>query len=96
MNILQQSQRKIDKTNVSFAKEYTQVDRKDEGPIEILKIIQNEYKIVSKLCVSAMFHVLIRINHHDHCDCDPSHQQNYWIFRFVSLKFLNDAQEKIK
>ena len=39
---------------------------------------------------------MIRINHHDHCDCDPSHQQNYWIFRFVSLKFLNDAEEKIK
>ena len=60
------------------------------------KKIQNEYKIVSKLCVSAMFHVLIKINHHDHCDCDPSHQQNYWIFRFVPLKFLNDAQEKNK
>ena len=44
-----------------FAKKYTlfwEVDRKDEGPIEILKIIQNEYKTVSKLCVSAMFHVL--------------------------------------
>ena len=42
-------------------KEYTlfwEVDRRDEGPIEILKIIQNEYKIVSKLCISAMFHVL--------------------------------------
>ena len=38
MNILQQSQRKIDKTNVSFAKQYTlfwEVDRRDEGPIEI-------------------------------------------------------------
>ena len=61
MNILQQSQRKIDKTGVSFAKKYTlfwEVDRRDEGPIEILKIIQNEYRIVNKLCVSAMFHVL--------------------------------------
>ena len=61
MTILQQSQRKIDKTSVSFAKKYTlfwEVDRRDEGPIEVLKIIQNEYKIVSKLCVSAMFHVL--------------------------------------
>ena len=61
MNILQQSQRKIDKTNVYFAKMYTlfwEVDRRDKGPIEIWKIIQNEYKIVSKLCVSAMFHVL--------------------------------------
>ena len=38
MNILQQLQRKIDKTNVSFAKKYTlfwEVDRRDEGPIEI-------------------------------------------------------------
>ena len=37
MNILQQSQRKIDKTSVSFAKKYTlfwEVDRRDEGPIE--------------------------------------------------------------
>ena len=61
MNILQQSQRKIDKTNVFFAKKYAlflEVDGRDEGPIEIWKIIHNEYKIVSKLCVSAMFHVL--------------------------------------
>ena len=29
-------------------------------------------------------------------DCGPSHPQNFWIFRFVSLKFLIDAQEKIK
>ena len=38
MNILQQSQRKIDITGVSFAKKYTlflEVDRRDEGPIEI-------------------------------------------------------------
>ena len=61
MTILQQSQRKIDKTSVSFAKKYTlflKVDRSDEGRIEIWKIIQSEYKLVSKLCVSAMFHVL--------------------------------------
>ena len=60
MNILQHSLN-TDKTSVSFAKKYTlfwEVDRRDEGPIEIKKIIQNEYKIVSKLCVSAMFHVL--------------------------------------
>ena len=38
MNILQQSQRKIVWINVSFAKKYTlfwEVDRRDEGPIEI-------------------------------------------------------------
>ena len=42
-------------------KKYTlfwEVDGRDEGPIEIKKKIQNEYKIVSKLCVSAMFHML--------------------------------------
>ena len=38
MNILQQSERKIDKASVSFAKKYTlfwEVDMRDEGPIEI-------------------------------------------------------------
>ena len=77
---------------------FLEVDRRDEGPIEILKIIQNEYKIVSKCFSNVLSAVkqMIRINHHDHCDCAPSHQQNYWIFRFVSLNFLNDAQEKIK
>ena len=23
-------------------------------------------------------------------DCGPAHQQNYWIFRFVSFKYLNE------
>ena len=99
MSILQQSQRKIDKTSVSFAKKYIifwEVYRSDRNIKKNTKWIQNCEQIVRFSNVSCVVKQMIRINHHDHCDCDPSHQQNYWIFRFVSVKFLNDAQEKIK
>ena len=56
------------------------------GPNEILKIIQNCEQIVRFSNVSCAVKQIIGINLHD----------NYWIFRFVSLKFVNDAQEKIK
>ena len=55
MNILQQSQKKIDKTSVSFAKKYTlfcKVDRRDEGPIEIKK---KKYKMNTKLWANCAF-----------------------------------------